>query len=174
MPTLAPGLLDVLHEYFRGEKLAGTGLAVLGGVLLVASWWIARTQTGGFGTTMRWGLVVVGALLLVGGAGLAIKTGPQVDELVARFASDPDGMVAAEIERMAKVNANWPRLELAWAVIAAGAFVLVLALRRPWSEALGLVLLLTTTTLMFTDVFGARRAVVYTDALHAHARGVTP
>lgn len=171
MSTLPPGFLDVLHEYFRGEKLAGSALAVLGAVLLAGAWWVAKTQAGEFGAWMRWGLVVVGGLLLVGGAGLVFKTGPQVADLVARAASDPNGMIADELARMAKVNANWPRLELAWAVIAAAAFVLVLVLRRQWSEALGLVLLLTTTTLMFTDVFGARRAVVYTAALEAQARG---
>lgn len=171
MATLPPGFLDVLHEYFRGEKLAGTTLSVLGAVLLAGAWWISKSQTGEFGAWLRWGLIVIGGLMLVGGAGLAIKTGPQVEALVARAASDPSGMVADEIARMATVNANWPRLEIAWAVMAAGAFVLILVLRREWSEALGLVLLLLTTTLMFTDVLGARRAVVYTTALQAQARG---
>lgn len=162
-------LVDVMQEYFRGEKQAGIALAVLGVGVLAGAAWVWRTQSGEFGTWLRWGLAVFGLLALVGGAGLSIKTGPQVADLLARVSGDRPAVVAEEVARMAKVNANWPRLELAWAVIAAIAFVLILVVRREWSEALGLSLLLAVVTLTFTDVFGARRAVTYTDALHAAA-----
>jgi hypothetical protein len=167
---MTPDQISILQAYFRGEKLTGSSLAVLGVVLLLGGWWTHRYEQSEFGTWLQWGLVVVGGLVLVVGVGLALKTGPQVADLLARLESDPLVALREEVTRMAKVNANWLWLKVTWAVIAAVGFVLVLALRREWSEALGLTLLLLTTTLMFTDVFAERRAMVYTKALQAAAQ----
>jgi hypothetical protein len=66
---------------------------------------------------------------------------------------------------MASVNANWPRLKVAWSVVIVAALVLLLFVGREWASALGLSLLLMATTLFFVDVFAERRAEGYTTAL---------
>lgn len=45
------------------------------------------------------------------------------------------------------------------------ALVLLMGVRKDWASGLGLALLLVSTTLFFVDVFGERRAQVYTNAL---------
>ena len=82
-----------------------------------------------------------------------------------RYADDPAELAATEGERMAKVNANWPRLKIAWAVIGILAMGMMLFVKQGWAEGLGLGLMLIVTLLFFVDVFGERRAVPYTDAL---------
>lgn len=52
--------VDVMQEYFRGEKELGVLLVVVGVGLLAGAAWAFRTQSGGF----AWGLVV--PLVLVG------------------------------------------------------------------------------------------------------------
>jgi len=112
---------------------------------------------------------VVGLGAAIGGVVFALKTDAQVADLMARLADDPSALVASESARMVKVNANWPRLKLAWGVIAIGALVLLLAIKREWSTGLGLALVLLVAVLFFMDVFAERRAAPYTEALAARA-----
>lgn len=157
--------IDVLQEYFRGEKQVGVMLAVVGVGLLVGAYWVFRTQVGGF----AWGLVVplaiVGLAFGGGGAFLASRSDRQITELAAEYERAPDELLAAEAPRMAKVNANWPRLKIAWSVVIVVAIVLLEVVRRDWATGLGLALLLVMTILFFTDVFAERRAIIYTEAL---------
>jgi hypothetical protein len=163
--------VDILHEYFRGEKQIGVTLAVVGAGLLAGAFWVSRTQSGGF----AWGLgvpfVVLGLAFGGGGTFLALRTDKQVADLGAQLQTNPEAVYAAELPRMAKVNANWPRLKIAWAVLIGVALVLLLAVHREWAHGLGLALLLMTTILFFTDVFAERRALIYTEALERARAG---
>jgi asparagine N-glycosylation enzyme membrane subunit Stt3 len=158
-------LIDVLHEYFRGEKNTGLLLVPIGALILSAAVVLWRTETGGF----MWGLVA--PLILLGlfatavGTGLAIRTDTQVAELERQHREDPTAMVAAERTRMAAVNANWKRFEIAWTVIAIVAFGLFWGVERPWARGLGVALLLMAALLMLLDTFAERRADVYTRGL---------
>jgi hypothetical protein len=166
-------LIEVLQEYFRGEKQVGIALAVLGVALLAAAFWVFRTQTGSFAWGLLVPLAVVGLAFGGGGAFLAARSDRQITELAAQYEKDADALFAAEVPRMAKVNANWPRLKAVWAVVTVVALVLILAVRRDWAPALGLALLVVTTTLLFTDVFAERRARIYSSALE-QARSARP
>jgi hypothetical protein len=161
--------IEIMQEYFRGERQVGIALAVLGAGLLAAAFWVFRTQSGAFAWWLLVPLAVMGLGFSGGGAFLAIKTEKQIAALTAQLENDPAGLVAAEVPRMTRVNANWPRAKAAWAVVIAVALVLILAVRRDWSSALGLSLLLLATVLYFTDVFAERRAVIYTQALRQAA-----
>lgn len=163
--------LDVLHEYFRGEKQIGITLAVIGVGFVAGAVWVLRTQTGAFAWALGAPILVVGLAFGGGGAYLAIRTDKQVAELEAQLQRDASVVYARELPRMAKVNANWPRLKIAWTVIIAVALVLLMAVPRDWAHGLGLALLAVTTILFFTDVFAERRAIVYTEALEAGRAG---
>lgn len=158
-------LLEIAHTYFRGERSAGIVLGVAGVALCAFSVWIWRTQSGGF----AWGLLVplalVGLVGLAGGPLFVWKTARQVGELDAAYRADAEGTIASERTRMARVDANWPRLKIGWSVIALAALVLLMLVKRDWATGLGLALMLIATLLFFVDVFAERRAVPYTDAL---------
>jgi hypothetical protein len=109
-----------------------------------------------------------------GGAFLAVRSDRQIAELAARYEQDPRALVAEEVPRMAKVNANWPRVKLTWTVVIAVALVLLMVVRRDWASGLGLALLLLSIILFFTDIFAERRAAPYTKALEQAAAGVPP
>jgi hypothetical protein len=163
-------LADVMQEYFRGERQLGVGLSILGIALAFAAGWVWRTQKSTFGL---W-LWLAGALLalgfVIGGITLAVKTDRKVAELRRRLDVDRSSVVASESTRMAVVNANWPRLKLAWGGLTIVALVLLLVVRKEWAAALGSSLMFVVTTLFFVDVFAERRAASYVDALE-RARG---
>lgn len=165
--------VEILQEYFRGEKQTGIALAVVGVGLVAGSLWVFRAQTGGFAWGLAVPLLLVGLAFGGGGAFLALRSDRQITELAARHEKDPAALVAEEAPRMAKVNAAWPRLKLVWTVVIAASLVLLMVARREWASGLGLALLLVSTILFFTDVFGERRAVPYTRALE-QAAGRSP
>jgi hypothetical protein len=159
--------LDAMHAYFRGEKQAGIALAVIGIALCAFAFWVWRTQTGSF----AWGLIIPLSLIAIGGAiggtVLALKTDGQVAAIEAGYREDAGALREREAVRMQRVNANWPRLKIAWGAIALVALGLLLATNREWAHGLGLALIFATALLFFVDVFAERRAQPYTEALDA-------
>lgn len=158
-------LSGALETYFRGEKQTALLMIGVGLALVAFAAWIWRTQSGSFAWAIVIPLALVGAGASIGGLWFARKTDAQVAELTARLAEDRAGTVASESERMAKVNANWPRLKLVWGVLAAVAVVLLLVVKKEWASGLGLALMLLVALLFFIDVFAERRAEPYTVAL---------
>jgi hypothetical protein len=167
-------LTESLQAYFRGEQHLGIGLAVVGVLALAAAFWVWRTQAGAFAWALLIPLALVGAGAGIGGAAFAVKTPAQAARLAAQLETEPQALVTAEVSRMAKVNANWPRLETAWSIVIAAALVLLLFVHRDWASGLGLALLLTATMLFVVDIFAERRASVYTAALEHARTGVQP
>jgi hypothetical protein len=157
--------VTVMHAYFRGEKLLAWGLLGLGLVMLGFAIWVLRSQVGGFRLGLAIPLALVGVLMSVAGPLFAAHNDRLAHDIEQRVAADPAALVQDEGERMAKVNANWPRAKASWAVIALLSIGVILFVQRDWAVGLALALLLFTTMLMFVDVFGERRAVPYTEAL---------
>ncbi len=131
------------------------------------AFFVYRTETGGF----MWGLVVplaiAGVMATTVGPFFAFHNDRLAEDIAARFAEDPGALAADEGERMRKVNANWPRLKLVWAVITIVALSLLLLSRQPWASGLGLALMILVAALFCIDVFGERRALPYAEALSA-------
>lgn len=164
-------LTESLQTYFRGEQQLGIALAVFGVLALAAAFWVWRTQTGAFAWWLVVPLAIMGLGTGAGGTALAVKTRSQVASLTAQLQTAPEALVTAEVSRMARVNANWPRLKVAWSIVIVAALALLLLVRREWASALGLSLLLLSTTLFFVDVFAERRATGYTTALQQARTG---
>jgi hypothetical protein len=161
------GVSPALHVYFAGEKRLGISLAVFGIVLCMAAWSAYRAQTGPIGFWLGIPLLVIGLGLGAGGIVFSMKTDAQVASLVARLESAPAAAVSDELVRMARVNANWPRLKLTWALLTLVAMGLLLFGKRDATSGVGLALMLLTTSLFFVDVFAEKRALIYTSALEA-------
>jgi hypothetical protein len=172
-PMTAARFVEALQQYFGAERQVGWAMVGVGVGLLGAAAWAMRTQAGAFGWWLVGSFALLGLVFGVGGAALAVRSAGQLEAFTAQHASEPAGLVAQETPRMAKVNANWPKLKVAWTVIIVVALVLLQLQRKEWAVALGLVLLFVATLLFFTDVFAERRAELYTRALEREAARIT-
>lgn len=114
----------------------------------------------------------VGAGIFIGG-----RTPTQVTALERAYGEDPVAMVAEELPRMEKVNANWPKLMAAWAAFTLIGLAIRFGLEADWAHGLGPALIFLSAVGFLVDGFAERRAVPYTKALktlaqqHADARG---
>jgi hypothetical protein len=161
---------DAILEYFAGEKNAAIMAMLVGMSGLAAAFvffqprWELRSCAIVLG--------IMGLLELSVGLGLFLKTGPQVDRLVAGIAADAPRAVADESARMVIVQRNFQRLEYFWiALIAAAAFVAATQKGRPalWGVSLGI--LLNASFMLVFDLVAERRGALYLNAL-THKPGV--
>lgn len=157
--------LEVMHEYFRGEKMLAWAFVGLGVPMLGFAIFVFRSQLGGFRLGLAIPLAIVGVLMTAAGPFFAKHNDRLAEDIEQRYSESRAELAEAEAERMAKVNANWPRLKMVWALIAIAAMGMLLFVKQGWSEGLGLALMLIVTVLFFVDVFGERRAVPYTAAV---------
>lgn len=157
--------LAALQTYFDGETWTGYGLMAAGAAALLFALALYKSQSGGFLWAGAVPLLLYGLGGLGGGAGLALRTAKQVPALQQAYRQDPQAMVAQELPRMERVNANWPRVKTTWTVIIAVSLILIWAGAGTWMSALGVSLILICASLLTVDVYAERRAVPYTQAL---------
>lgn len=170
MSATAPAFLDVLQTYFRGERLeALIFIAPLGLASVAFALMLLRDER----TAFTWGVAVpffiLGLALLAVGLGVGLRTPSQVAALLEQHASAPAALFAAELERMAKVNAWWPIYLRTWTAFAVVGLGLRFAVHREWALGLGTALLFFAGVGFMIDGFAERRAKPYTAALEANA-----
>lgn len=167
--------MEILHTYFRGEKLEALWFILPAGVLLVVLGLVAlKAEKGGF----AWGVAVpcflFGAILIVTGATVGFRTDRQVAELEQAYQDSPAEMVRAELPRMQKVNANFRATFYLFGVIALVGLLVHYLVPADWGRAFGAVLILGGAVGLLIDGFAERRAVPYTQALEHVARHTAP
>ncbi len=156
------GFLESVDVYFRGEKTVGLAIIPVGLLLLGAGLYLVRWYGGGLGKGMGLPLIVVG-VLAAGAGGILVKTvSTRQAGLEAAFARDPQAPVQAEVARMARVNASWPVLKVAWAALSVLGLGLVLFVKRDWVVGVALALICLCAIAMVVDVFAEARARIYT------------
>jgi hypothetical protein len=161
--SMAPS--EAIAIYFRGERDTGAFVVVFGLAVLGFAAWVLRSQQGAFRWSLAVPLLLIGLGGAVGGAVLAVRSTRQADSLAALQRSDPQRFVSEECPRMARVNANWPRLKLAWAVIAAICAAVLVLVKRDGVTGAALVMLWAMGLLMLLDTFAERRAAIYSAEL---------
>lgn len=149
-----------LTTYFTGEKNAGLVLAALGVIGLAAAllFWPSRVGLRAFAVTLG----VLGLIEIAIGAGLYVRTGPQVSGLLATLGSDATRFFADEAVRMARVQRNFvvvQYVELAVIVVAAVAALVMKNRSTIAGIALGLVV--NAAILLAFDIVAERRGAVY-------------
>ena len=110
-------------------------------------------------------LLIFGLAGIGGGGGLAYRTHKQISELTNLYQSDKQAFAAQEQSRMEKVNANWPRLKLAYAIIVIISLALFFIVKKDWVTGLALALILICAFLLIVDVFAEKRAIIYTEQI---------
>lgn len=108
--------IDVMHTYFRGEKIEAIFFIATTGIALVIFGLTAlKAERGGY----AWGVAVPAllfGLVLVGvGAGVGLRTDKQVAEIERSFQQSPAALVQKELPRMEKVMRPSARPTTRWA-----------------------------------------------------------
>lgn len=150
--------------YFEGEKSAGLLIAGIGAAMFAAGTALfpARHGLRAFALT----LLVWGTLELGLGAGLYLRTGPQVADLLRELGRDAAAFYAREGARMAKVQRNFVVLEAVWlGAIAVTGVVGVVMKRSPLASGIALGILVNVSVLLAFDVVAERRGAIYARAL---------
>lgn len=150
--------------YFDGEKNAGLMLLGLGLVVVTgaAILFPARWELRSFAVT----LAVFGLVEVAIGAGLYLKTGPQVDRLVLQLTSEPAAFQATEGPRMAAVQRNFVILESVWLVLIAGSAILAIWQKRSTTiSGIALGVIVNVTVFFAFDVIAERRGERYAQLL---------
>src|SRR2546421_10181314 len=116
---------DTLLAYFAGEKHAGLMVGALGlcGLLAAAILYQPRWELRSFAVT----LAVFALAELAIGVGLYLRTGPQVERLLAQLAADAGRLFGDESARMTRVQRNFVFLEYGWLVAIAAAAIVAVA-----------------------------------------------
>lgn len=171
--------LEVMHSYFRGERIEALFYIVPAGLLLLGMAATAVvTDRGGFGWGLALPLAVFGLVALGTGAAVGLRIPGQVAEIEQAYREDPGAMVGKELPRMQAVNANWPRLITTWATLVILGLALRFAVKADWAHGVGPALILVGALGFFIDGFAERRARPYTAALEAvkrqHPSGASP
>ena len=158
--------IDILQAYFRGERIEAFFYILPAGLLLIGMGITALvSDRGAFGWSMAIPLLLFG--LIAAGTGLQVgtRTASQVAALEAQYAQNPAQMLATEIPRMEKVNANWPIYLTTWAALVVIGLVIRFASSSDWAHGLGPALILVGAIGFLIDGFAERRARPYTEAL---------
>lgn len=158
--------LDVMHAYFRGERIEALYFIVPIGVVMVAFAAVTlRAERGGFAWGLAVPLVLFGLFAIGIGAAVGLRTTGQVAAIDAGFQSDPGAMVAEELPRMRKVNDNWPIYIGMWTALTLVGLGLRFGLKVEWAHGVGPAIILIGALGFLIDGFAERRARPYTEAL---------
>jgi hypothetical protein len=158
--------LEIMQEYFRGERAEALWFIVPVGVASLAfATVVFRTQRDGF----MWGVgtpfVVLGLVMLVVGMSVGLRTAGQVDGLTTLYQRDVAGLVAQELPRMEQVNRAWPIYLGTWVTFLVLGVGLRFGLHADWAQGLGIALAFFGGVGLMIDGFAERRARPYTAAL---------
>lgn len=171
MPPSSLPFLDVMHTYFRGERIESLYFLVPFGLACLTMAGVAlKAERGGFGWGLAVPFVLLGLLALGVGGGVGLRTPAQVAQIEAAYNADPAAMLREELPRMEKVNNNWSLYLGAYAVALVVGAGLRFGLRADWAHGLGIGLVFFGASGLIIDGFAERRAKVYTEALEALSR----
>jgi hypothetical protein len=158
--------VEIMHAYFRGEKLEALVFIIPAGLVLVGLGIVAlKVERGGF----AWGLAVpcllFGLVAIATGATVAMRTSGQVAALERAYETAPAVMTETELPRMQRVMADFKKYFVGFGAAALLGLALLLGVRADWAAGLGRALLLVGAIGFLIDGFASRRAEPYLTAL---------
>ena len=154
-----------LLDYFTTEKHAAVLISAIGLSSAAFAIWLWTTRSAF--RAMAWPLIVLGVAEVAIGAGLFIRTDPQVARLEEGLRSNRDATARSELARMGTVNRNFVVIQIVEvAILLIGlALALTLKSRHPGWSAAGMGLVLEAAVLLVFDLFAEHRALAYTSWL---------
>ena len=161
----ATELHGAIDTYFRGELYGAGWLLALGLVSFLIVWRLWRRGPLQRGVALP--LALFGLLQLAIGAGLLVRTGPQVAALHARLDSAPATLRDTELVRMERVQRQFTQLERVELGLFAAGLLLFLGARRrrPRWAGVGAGLCVSAGVFFGFDLVADWRGAVYLAAL---------
>jgi hypothetical protein len=160
---------DAMTIYFNGEKNAGLFLAVIGIAVVIGATVLLRARPDYRSFAITLGLVALVEIAI--GAGLYLKTDPQVGRLRAHLDSNAATFYADEGARMTRVQRNFAVIEyVEVALILVSAIVAVARKDSHVLTGVALGLLINASVLLAFDLLAERRGAVYLTVLEAGRR----
>jgi len=160
------GFLDVMHTYFRGEKIEAIWFIAVTGILLVVFGAVAlKAERGGYAWGVAIPAILFGLVLMGVGATVGSRTDRQVAAIEHDFHQNPSALVEKELPRMEAVNANFRVTFYALGILVAAGLLFHYLAGPEWGRGLGSTLMLLGAIGLLIDGFAERRAEPYTAAL---------
>jgi hypothetical protein len=157
---------DALMTYFSGEKNAGLFLAGVGVAQLVATALLYRADLRPLAIT----IAILAFAEVALGAGLYLRTDPQVGRLMSQLGAEPVRFYRDEGARMAGVQRNFVVIEyVELALVIVSAVVAVTQKDRPALTGVALGLLVGAAFLLAFDLVAERRGEAYLAAIAGDA-----
>ena len=169
-------LLDATQMYFQGEKIEALVFILPVGLLSVVfgAWLVTDGGGSGFARGVAIPFLVLGLLMSTVGAVVGLRTPAQLAEVHVTLQATPDIALAAERERMIKVNRAWNVYLAAWAIFGVVGLTLRFATRGDFTQGLGIALVFFAGVGLLIDGFAERRTHPYTAALASAQLNVSP
>jgi hypothetical protein len=160
---------DAMTIYFNGEKNAGLFLAAIGVVVVVGAAVLVRARPDYRSLAITLGLLAVIEIAI--GAGLYLKTDPQVGRLRAQLDANAATFYADEGARMTRVQRNFVAIEYVEVVlILVSAIVAVVRKDSHAVTGVALGLLINASLLLAFDLLAERRGAAYLTVIEAARR----
>ena len=160
---------DAMTIYFNGEKNAGMFLAAIGIAVVVAAAVLLRARPDYRSFAITLGLLALVEIAI--GAGLYLKTDPQVGRLRAHLDSNATAFYTDEGARMTRVQRNFAVIEyVEVALIVVTALIAVARKGSPTVTGIALGLLINAALLLAFDLLAERRGATYLAVIEAARR----
>lgn len=158
--------IDVMHTYFRGEKIEAIFFIATTGIALVIFGITAlKAERGGYAWGVALPSILFGLVLIGVGAGVGLRTDKQVAEIERSFQQSPAELVQKELPRMEKVNATFRTTFYVLGLLAAVGLLIHYVGGPDWGRGLGSTLVMLGAIGLLIDGFAQRRAEPYMEAL---------
>lgn len=158
--------IEIMHTYFRGEKLEALWFILPAGILLVILGGVTvKAERGGFAWGVAIPCLLFGLILIGTGIGVGTRTNGQVAEIEQIFQENPAAMVQKELPRMEKVNSNFKLTFTVFGALVAVGLIIHYFGGPNWGRGVGAALILISAIGLLVDGFAERRAEPYTAAL---------
>lgn len=158
--------IEIMHTYFRGEKLEALWFILPVGLLLFCFGIAAlKAERGGFAWGIAIPCLIFGIIFIGTGIGVGIRTKGQVTKIEKSFLVNPVEMAQKELPRMDKVNTNFKLTYIVFGVLIVVGLGIHYLGDPNWGRGLGAALILICAIGLLVDGFAERRAEPYTAAL---------
>jgi hypothetical protein len=159
-------LPEFVTSYFGGELREALIFILPFGLLsLVFGLWLWIDTPTSFTRGVAIPFLVMGLVMTTVGGGVGFRTPSQLRQLDNSVRLEPAQTVAAEVARMAGVNARWVWYLWAWAAFGVAGLALRFGAQHPGARGLGAALVLFCGVGLLVDGFAERRAHEYAAAL---------
>jgi hypothetical protein len=163
---------DAVMTYFDGEKSAGLLLVGIGALGIAAALLFYQPRWGLRSLAVTLGILALAEIAL--GAGLYLRTDPQVRSLVTQLESEPRRFHSDEVARMNRVQRTFVVIQyVEVAVIIVSALVALTMKSRVGIAGVALGLLINAAFLLAFDIVAERRGALYLAAIEAQRRSGT-